>query len=388
MYIGEQHGPAKIPEPPMSQPIKSPGGEKGLDGIDFDSIVSASNMVKQDEMEKEKLAMGGGDIRIGETKDDKEFREQLEKITGKKQEKAKNTMTRDDYLNLLVTQLKYQDPSKPMDNQEMAAQMAQFNTVEQLVGVNKTLEKMNQQQIEAKQDKLAQYLGKHIEVQGNQLKMDGQRDLSVARINLSRDASTVNIEVKDAQLKVVRILNLGELKQGSHNVEWDGLNVKGEKCAPGNYTFHVNASSVEGVPVSVESSFLARVEGVSDILKGGKLETSSGAVDPSKIIAVRNIEKNDVVKPTVPAVSAPLIDKTAAQQNADQKNPVKQVAEQKATDSQAPVQQASVQQAPAKQDTAQPQAPVKQVAAQQAPTQPTLKTISSNESKGDLKHVN
>ncbi|MCL5676669.1 MAG: hypothetical protein M1602_02105 [Firmicutes bacterium] len=49
----------------------------------------------------------------------------------KRQELDKNT-----FLRLLTTQLQYQDPLKPMDNQEFMAQMAQFSALEQMQNLN------------------------------------------------------------------------------------------------------------------------------------------------------------------------------------------------------------------------------------------------------------
>lgn len=47
---------------------------------------------------------------------------------------------KDEFLKLLVAQMKNQDPLNPMDGQQMAAQLAQFSSVEQLVTANETLE--------------------------------------------------------------------------------------------------------------------------------------------------------------------------------------------------------------------------------------------------------
>lgn len=51
-------------------------------------------------------------------------------------------MDKDDFLKLLVTQLRFQDPLAPSDNQQMAAQMAQFTSLEQTQNMAKSLESM------------------------------------------------------------------------------------------------------------------------------------------------------------------------------------------------------------------------------------------------------
>jgi len=54
----------------------------------------------------------------------------------------KNMLDKDAFLNLLVTQLRYQNPLQPMEDKEFIAQMAQFSTLEQAQNSNK-ITKMN-----------------------------------------------------------------------------------------------------------------------------------------------------------------------------------------------------------------------------------------------------
>ena len=59
---------------------------------------------------------------------------------------AKNTLDKDDFLKLLLTQMQNQDPTSPMDNTEFIAQMATFSSLEQMTNMNTTLEKFLQTQ--------------------------------------------------------------------------------------------------------------------------------------------------------------------------------------------------------------------------------------------------
>lgn len=55
---------------------------------------------------------------------------------------ASNKLTLEDFLKVLMTQLTYQDPLKPMDNQEFMAQIAQFTALEQTQQVNTNVQSL------------------------------------------------------------------------------------------------------------------------------------------------------------------------------------------------------------------------------------------------------
>lgn len=64
--------------------------------------------------------------------------------TSNAQQSSNTTLGKDAFLKILVTQLKNQDPTKPMSDQQFIAQMAQFSSVEQLTNMSASISKLSE----------------------------------------------------------------------------------------------------------------------------------------------------------------------------------------------------------------------------------------------------
>ena len=62
--------------------------------------------------------------------------------TDKKQVKDGSVLGKDDFLKLMITQLRHQNPLEPMDNTEYISQMASFSALEQMNNLNTSFESM------------------------------------------------------------------------------------------------------------------------------------------------------------------------------------------------------------------------------------------------------
>lgn len=270
-----------------AQRKESEASREAKSDVDFKSVMAESNRAETERLLEEKAASADGVLRVGESASDKEFRQQLEKITGKKQTAAKNQLNRDDFLNLMVTQMRYQDPTKPMDNKEMATQLAQFNTVEQLESVNKNLQGMSSAQQASNAQYLTQYMGKMIEVQGNAFQIGTKGPLNDLTVKLPAAAGEVSVTIRNDANAVVRRLALGGQQAGPVAVKWDGKDDTGKELPAGKYTLSAEATTKDGKPLKAQTIVSAMVKGVTDIANGGKLETTAGPVAVNTIDAVR-----------------------------------------------------------------------------------------------------
>lgn len=250
---------------------------KNVNKTDFKSLITNS----MDEVKKERKARENGDL---SATSEEEFLEKLAEQT-KEKRVPKNELGKDDFLKLFVTQLQNQDPLNPDDGTEMAAKLAQFNGLEQMMNVNKSLEKMLTEQNSARNLQLVNYVGREVTVDGGRARLkDGVSSKSEFALEMPANGTT--LEVRDGAGKIVAQVDLGPKDAGSHALNWDGKNGAGKTLPDGIYTYSIAARNGEGKDLPVTMTAKVRVTGIDVKSADGGLFTDFGKITFDQIRSV------------------------------------------------------------------------------------------------------
>lgn len=181
-----------------------------------------------------------------------------------------------EFLELLVAQLRAQDPLNPMDGTEFTAQLAQFSSLEQLGAMNNSLEALNTSQAEAVNNQAVGYIGKTVRAQGNTVGVD-EGDAQSLNFTLNKDSEAVFISIYDAYGRYVRTVEKGPMTAGNHQLSWDGADGSGKTLPDGVYTFEAAATDVQGNMVETGTAVVGEV--VRVVFMNGTVYLDLGSVE-------------------------------------------------------------------------------------------------------------
>lgn len=201
--------------------------------------------------------------------------------------KAKSdALGRDDFLTMMMAQLKNQDPLNPADGTQFSAQLAQFSSLEQLMNLNDTMKAMQASfEKNAEGSDATALVGK--KVTGNMDTMDVSSGKASGGVyNLSRPG-TVMVTIYDSDGNEIRSLYPGQQDAGNYNISWDGKDNSGNNVPDGSYTFTVMANSGSGF-AKVPTTITGTVDSI--VYNNGKqyLQVKGTLLDPDSLIQVSN----------------------------------------------------------------------------------------------------
>ncbi|MBT8127164.1 MAG: flagellar hook assembly protein FlgD [Gammaproteobacteria bacterium] len=166
-----------------------------------------------------------------------------------------------DFIELLVAQIKNQDPTKPLDPSQFMSQLAQFSTVNGIQEMKDSFDSLAGRLSSEQSLQAAGLVGRDVLVPGGLGLLTVGGSIS-GQVDLPQSTSQLNLRVMDEYGVEVRHLSLGGNGEGSVQFQWDGIADDGSSVLPGRYRVIAEAL-IDGELQAVETSVDTRVASVT-----------------------------------------------------------------------------------------------------------------------------
>lgn len=179
----------------------------------------------------------------------------------------------DSFMTLLVAQMQNQDPTDPMDNNQLTAQLAQFNTAAGVEQLNTTMNSMGTLVASMQQMNSADWVGRDIMIQGEPKVSTAENGNQKVGLSLDSDADEVTVTLTDAAGNAYNA-KLKNVEAGVHEYtldDFDDFQPSDPRTqADTSFTVSFTATNADGSAPAITALKPAKVQSVSF--------TSSGAV--------------------------------------------------------------------------------------------------------------
>lgn len=193
------------------------------------------------------------------------------------------SLNMDSFMTLLTTQLQNQDPTQPMDNSQMVAQLAQFSSLEGINQLNTTVSGF-QSTLQANQVmQAAALVGKAAIVKGstgylyNTQASDGTTTASgmIGAVDVPPGATSLSVNITNSAGQVVKSLSVPTTGDSRPTFSWDGNLPDGSPAPAGTYSIGANAT-VDGKGQAAQTYVGAVIQSVGVTSSGPQLNLDGG----------------------------------------------------------------------------------------------------------------
>lgn len=193
----------------------------------------------------------------------------------KVQDRNNGALTQADFFALLTQQLAYQDPTKPVENDQMIAQMTNFTMADGIGKLNENFSSLAQSMTSNQALQASSLVGRSVLTQSDQLVFTGD---SLARgvIDLERPASSLRVMIENEKGELIQSFSVENPKMGRNSFIWDGTYLPSgessadlidgelsERVRAGTYKLKVEASYSDGSRASIPANVYTPVGSVS-----------------------------------------------------------------------------------------------------------------------------
>jgi flagellar basal-body rod modification protein FlgD len=194
---------------------------------------------------------------------------------------------KNEFLKLLIAQLQHQDPMNPMQGDQMAAQLAQFSSLEQLQQINATLADQKSSAgsvLGAIQAGAAiNTIGHTVMAASDQVQIGGTNGSKTVTADIAAIGATATLKIYNSAGVEVGSRSLGEVQAGRQTFD---LGDAASGLADGTYTYEIDVKDGAGNPVAVQTYTTGKVDGVSSGQNGIVLNIGGITVPYSNVIQV------------------------------------------------------------------------------------------------------
>ena len=196
------------------------------------------------------------------------------------------TLGKQAFLSMLVTQLRNQDPLNPMQPDQMAAQLAQFSSLEELSSIDQTLQLQGQAQAAVLQAvntaTATSLLGRTVLVADDGLTV-GAQGAEPLTLEVGGKGGAATLHVLDAAGREVATGSLGTLAAGRQEV---GVAAALPSLPPGRYHFRVDVVGADGSAVAAQGLAPLQVDGLRYTSQGLVLTAGTREIPFESVLGI------------------------------------------------------------------------------------------------------
>jgi flagellar basal-body rod modification protein FlgD len=165
-----------------------------------------------------------------------------------------------EFLQLLTTQLKNQDPLSPMDTNQFTQQLVEFSQVEQQMKTNDSLGTLVTMQQAAQSTEALQLVGATVVVNGSKAQLASDGSGATWTLNATKPA-TATITIADSTGQTA-FTGTAAVNSGTQTFSWDGHGNNGQLWPAGSYTLTATAVDASGQSTAISTQVQAPVNSV------------------------------------------------------------------------------------------------------------------------------
>ncbi len=178
-------------------------------------------------------------------------------------------LTQADFFALLTKELSHQDPTKPVENNEMISQMTAFSTTDGVATLNEQFTSFASSMSSSQALQASSLVGRSVLVSDNVFGMAEGEDVK-GKMVTDKAASNVNIYVENTAGELIQTVPVGSVAAGEFTFNWDGNMANGEPAPEGAYRFRI-AGLVDGEASELQAMTYRKVESVTLAGAGGNI---------------------------------------------------------------------------------------------------------------------